>query len=160
VAFILFYTWSDVSTRRLGIEEINGELAKEMTRLEGFGIDEYLPQLRVLPRAGTECPSLTTVMPSGRIDLSFVIADDAGTCIRVPRYWNIRYAAYVSGQPIPVFADSSGEILLLPEGRSGMAELRFTRPAYVTFSAYLSIATAILLLAGLASWSWVNRAGK
>lgn len=150
VVFVLFSTWSDISTERLGIDEINGELAKEKTRMEGFGIDEYLPQPRVLPRAGTECPSATTVIPSGRTDLSFVIADNASACIHVPRYWNVRYAAYVSGQPIPVFADSSGEILLLPEGRSGVAELRFTRPSYVTFSAYLSVATAILLVVGLA----------
>lgn len=158
VVFVLFYTWSDLSTRRLGIEEINGELAKEMTRLEGFGIDEYLPQARVLPRAGSECQHTATVEIDDPTDLSFSIPEsEASHCIHVPRYWNVRYAADVNGEQIPVFADSHGEILLVPGGRYGGAALRLTRPAYVTFSGWLSLVTASLLLVVFARWRWIAR---
>lgn len=161
IVFVLFYTWSDVSTRQLGIDEINGELAKEMTRLEGFGIDEYLPQPRALPRTGTDCRRTTTVAIDNPADIRFNIPEsEASHCIHVPRYWNIRYAAYVNGQRIPVFADSQGEVLLLPDGQSGVTDLRFTRPLYVTLSAWLSGATAFLLLIVFSWWSRTIRLGR
>jgi len=161
IVFVLFYTWSDLSTRRLGIEEINGELAKEMTRLEGFGIDEYLPQPRVLPRPPTACQQTTTVTIEDPADLAFRIPEsEASHCIHVPRYWNVRYAAYLNARRIPVFADAQGEILLLPEGQYGAADLRITRPWYVTFSAWLSGATLSLCLITLAWWSWMGRPGR
>jgi hypothetical protein len=50
--------------------------------------------------------------------------------------------ASIDGQATPVYADAAGEIFIAPRGRTGVATLRFTRPAYVRFSTLLSCATA------------------
>jgi hypothetical protein len=147
---VLFYTWSDISTRQLQVEEINTVLAEEMRRLDGFGIDEYLPQPREWPRPAPECPVIRTLVPGVTPDIELVIEEgDARTCIHVPRYWNVRYAASVGGKSLPVFADSRGEILLDPAGHTGTLTLRFARPVYVTYSAYLSAGAAILIFGGM-----------
>jgi len=151
--FVLFYTVSDISIRRVPIGHIEGELAKEERRLEGFGIDEYLPQPRLLPRPETPCPSVRTVAPAGLRETSFVIEkNDIDRCIHLPRYWNTRYLASIDGEELPVLADPDDEVLLVPEDRSGIVTVRFGRPDYVRFSDYLSAASAIVLLLFIA-WS-------
>lgn len=147
---VLFYTWSDISTRRLQAEEIDTVLAEEMRRLEGFGIDEYLPQPREWPRPDVECATVRSLALGVPPGMQLVIGEgDARTCIHVPRYWNIRYVAFLDDEPVPVFADPQGEILLDPAGRTGTLSLRFAQPAYVTYAAYLSAGAAIILLGGL-----------
>ena len=66
------------------------------------------------------------------------------------RYWNTRYAAWIDGEAVPVYADAAGEIVIAPHGMGGVLTLRYTRPAYVTFSVFLSGAAAVLLLIGVA----------
>lgn len=150
-AFVLFYTASDVSVRRLEIAEIQDALADETQRLEGFGIDEYLPQPRALPKPDAECPSVRAVAPNGLYQMRFTVeAGDANACIHLPRYWNTRYQASIDGEEIPVYADSDGEILVAPEGRSGTVTVRFGRPAYVRLSDYLSGTAAVMALVTLA----------
>jgi uncharacterized membrane protein len=149
--FVLFYTVPDISLRRLDIDEINGELAKEMLRLEGFGIDEYLPQPRMLPRPRSQCHSIQTVAPNGFYRMRFAIKkDETGTCIHIPKYWNTRYIASIDGSRVPVFADANGDILIVPDSKTGIVTVNFSRPVYVTLSTYLSGASALLLLLGLA----------
>ena len=151
VVFVLWHTASELSVRPFEIDEIERSLVVESQRLEGFGVDEYLPQLRVIPRLGTECREIRSILPAGRYEMSFDINDgDAATCIHVPRYWNTRYKAWIDGVPTPVYADQAGEMVIAPGGRTGTVALRFTRPPYVTWSTYLSGASVVLLLAGIA----------
>ena len=159
--FVLFYTASDVSIRRVPLAEIQGELAKEERRLHGFGIDEYLPQPRTLPRPETPCSSVRTVVPAGRREISFVIKkSDIDHCIHLPRYWNSRYVASIDGEEIPVLASQGSEILVVPEGRSGTVTVSFSRPDYVRFSDYLSAASAIMMLLGMAWALFRGHRGK
>ena len=96
-------------------------------------------------------------MWDGRYHMSFVIApDDAETCVHVSRYWNTRYAAWIDGEATPVYADTAGEIVIVPRGRVGELTLRYTRPAYVSFSESLSAAAAALLLIGIARRRWAR----
>jgi hypothetical protein len=85
-----------------------------------------------------------------------IAPEDADACIHVPRYWNTRYAASIDGEATPVYASTDGEIVIVPDGRSGALTLRFTRPSYVSFSMYLSVAAALVLLIAI-PWSLRRR---
>lgn len=144
--FILWNTAADISIRPVEIQMIERELLVESQRTDGFGIDEYLPQPRMLPRPDEECGPVESVVPQGQYEMRFLIASDDNACIHVPRYWNTRYTATIDDDAIPVYANEAGEILVVPQGRTGLLTLRFSRPTYVTFSMYLSAAAAMLLL--------------
>ena len=146
---ILWNSASELSARPMEIRLLEQGLEDGSRRMEGFGINEYLPHPRLLPSAGEECRAIRSVSPDGRYEMSFVISPgDADACIHVPRYWNTRYTASVDGEATPVYANAVGEIVIMPQGRAGVVTLRFSRPAYVTFSTYLSGAAAVLLLIG------------
>jgi len=162
-ALVLWNTASDLSVSRFDVRTIERELLVESQRTDGFGVDEYLPHPRVLPQAGARCPQFRSVSPQGRYEMSLPIGpEDAGVCIHVPRYWNTRYAASIDGEATPVYANTAGEIVVVPDGRAGVATLRFTRPAYVTFSMYLSGAAAVVLIIGVLALSrrWVSRESR
>jgi hypothetical protein len=151
VVFVLWNTATYLSARPVDIKEIEEALAVGSTRTEGFGIDEYLPHPRMFPIPAEECRVVRSLLPEGRYEMSFEIASrDADACIHIPRYWNTRYVASIDGDPSPVYANEEGEILIVPRGRAGVVTLRFARPGYVTFSAFLSGAAAVLLLIGVA----------
>jgi len=151
IVFTLWNSAEELSVRRLQTGEIEQTVAVESQLTGGFGIDEYLPQPRMLPSVGDKCPSVRSVLAAGPYEMSFTITpDDADACIHVPRYWNTRYAAWIDGEAVPVYADAAGEIVIAPHGRNGVLTLRYTRPAYVTFSVFLSGAAALLLLIGVA----------
>jgi hypothetical protein len=149
--FVLWNSASELSISRVEIREIEQKLAFESRQTAGFGIDEYLPHPRTRPSSSEDCPAVRTVSPHERYEMSFVIhPDDADACIHVPRYWNTRYAASIDGNPTPVYANITGEILIVPEGKAGVLTLRFTRPTYVTFATVLASVAALLLLIGFA----------
>jgi uncharacterized membrane protein len=146
-AFVLWNSAEELSVRRIDAAEIEREVAVESRRTAGFGIDEYLPHPRVAPRPGVPCRTTRTVTPEGRYEMSFVIAPhEADSCFHVRRYWNTRYAASIDGEATPEYADVTGDIIIVSGGRAGVVTLRFTRPAYVTFSVVLSGVAAMLLL--------------
>jgi hypothetical protein len=129
------------------VRAIEERIALESQFKDGFGIDEYLPQPRRLPRLQGECAYVRTMEPNGRYEMSYVVvAGDADACIHVPRYWNTRYAAWIDDVPTPVYADGNGEVLIAPAGRAGLLSLRFTSPGYVTLATLLSVAAGIVLL--------------
>ena len=146
-ALVLWNTAAELSIRPMDIRDIEARLAVESQFKDGFGIDEYLPQPRVLPRPPVECGAVQTMEPNGRYEMRFVIAPgDANACVHVPRYWNTRYAAWIDDRATPVYANADGEVLVAPGGRGGRLSLRFTKPGYVTLSTLLSGAAAFLLL--------------
>jgi hypothetical protein len=150
MVFVLWNSAEELSARRVPVQEIEREVAVESQRKDGFGIDEYLPNPRMLPRPDAACRVTRSVAQGGRYRMSFVLDPvDADACIHIPRYWHTRYTASIDGHPIDVYADAAGEIVIAPHGRSGVFELRFTQPAYVRFSNYLSSAAAVLLLIAL-----------
>ena len=149
--FILWNSASELTARRFEVQEIEQELASESLRTEGFGIDEYLPHPRMLPSPDERCGAVRSVVPTGRYEMSFVIAlGDADACIHIPRYWNTRYAASIDSEVTPVYANTAGEMIIVPRGRVGVVTLRFKQPGYVTFSIFLSVAAAMYLLIGIA----------
>lgn len=139
-----------LSMRRVEAAEIQERLALESRQMKGFGVDEYLPDSRILPRPEQDCPAVRRAVPSEAGAMRWSIPTvDADTCIHIPRYWNVRYAATIDGTPTPVYATAAGEILLMPGGRSGAVSLRVVRPTYATLSNLLSIAAAGLVLTRL-----------
>ena len=151
VALVAWNTRDEVSMRATPLEEIDAYIANESQYTSGFGIDEYLPQPRLLPRRPGPCAAVRTVQPEQRYELhQHIGAGDSGDCIHVPRYWNVRYAAFVDGVPTPVFADARGELLFAPVGRAGLLTVTFSRPWYVSLANLLSAAAALLLLARVA----------
>jgi hypothetical protein len=149
--FVLWNSAGELSLRHVEVSEIVREVGVESRRAGGFGIDEYLPDPRMLPRPAVPCRAVRTVVPQGRYEMSFMIApQDADSCLHVRQYWNTRYAASIDGAATPVYADAGGEILIVPGGRAGIVTLRFTRPAYVTVSMLLSGVAALLLFAAVA----------
>lgn len=159
IALVLWNTASDLSARHIALGEIEAEVAVESQRKDGFGIDEYLPNPRMLLRPIGKCRAIRSELPEGRYEMKLVIAaDDAETCIHVPRYWNTRYAAWIDGEETPVYANAVGEILLAPGGRTGLLRLRFTQPDYVRLSTFLSGGAAALLLIWVARRRRVSQA--
>ena len=146
-ALVAWNTRDEVSLRPMPVRAIEARIAVESQFKDGFGIDEYLPQPRLLPRLDGECAYVRTMEPNGRYEMSYVVvAGDADACIHIPRYWNTRYAASIDDVPIPVYADQNGEMLIAPAGRAGVLDLRFTSPGYVSVSTLLSGAAALFLL--------------
>lgn len=151
--FVLWHTASRLSTERVDLQEIEVALARESRRMEGFGVDEYLPDLQMAPSPADNCPALRSVLPEGRYEWSFEIAaDESDACIHIPRYWNVRYAASINGEATPVYANAEAEILIVPAGQHGRLSLHLTEPDYVRVSTLLSGVAAILWLVGVA-WS-------
>lgn len=147
VAMVAWNTASEVSLRHVGLQEIRDTVADEFHRVEDFGIDEYLPNPRTMPRLDDDCRTVRSAARGGRYDMRMTItAVDAGRCIHVPRYWNTRYKAWIAGVETPVYATEDGEILLVPGGRSGQLHLRFTQPGYVKQSALLSVVALVMLV--------------
>jgi hypothetical protein len=150
-ALVAWNTWTELSPRRVGLDEIRAEVARDAEDEEGFGVDEYLPQPRVVPRTPSNCRLIRPVAPQGLYEFALEIgAADAGTCIHVPRYWNVRYAAWIGGVATPVYGDEAGEIVVAPGGQTGTLIVRYTRPSYVTASTFVSLAAAALLVLGAA----------
>jgi hypothetical protein len=146
-ALVAWNTRDEVSLRPMPVRAIEERIALESQFKDGFGIDEYLPQPRRLPRLQGECAYVRTMEPNGRYEMSYVVvAGDVDACIHVPRYWNTRYAAWIDDVPTPVYADGNGEVLIAPAGRAGLLSLRFTSPGYVTLATLLSVAAGIVLL--------------
>jgi hypothetical protein len=157
VAMVLWNTAGELSLRRVPVQEIARTVAEQGQRTEGWGIDEYLPNPASAPPQLAGCRDIRRVVPTGSNDLEFVIEPgDDDVCIHVPRYWNVRYAAWVDGQAVPVGANSDGEIIIAPAGSSGLLELRFTRPRYVATSAVLSILSCGLLVGLIATAATVR----
>lgn len=151
IALVLWNTRSDLSLGLLETRNIETEVGVESRRTGGFGIDEYLPKPRALPRPGDKCRVYRTVAPEGRYQMRFAVAaQEADTCVRIPRYWNTRYAAWIGGAALPVYANAAGEIVIAPSGRDGTVVLRFVRPRYVTWALVVSGVSAVILIAGLA----------
>ena len=151
VVLVLWNTASELSLRHIGLREIERAVAVESRRENDFGIDEYLPQPRMLPRPGPQCRAVRTESPGGRYEMRLLIAAaDADVCIHIPRYWNTRYAAWIDGVATPVYANADGEILLAPRGRAGQLRLRLTQPGYVKLSTFLSVIAAMLLVVSVA----------
>lgn len=147
VAMVSWNTASELSLRHVGQQEIRDTVAVEFGRMNDFGIDEYLPNPRTMPRLEDDCRVLRSTAPGGRYEMRMTItALDADRCIQVPRYWNTRYKAWIAGVETPVYATEEGEILLAPAGRSGELRLRFTQPDYVRNSALLSIVALVILV--------------
>ena len=129
--------------------------------MKGFGIDEYLPDPQVVPRPSEECGAIRDVVPEGRYEMRFVVADgDADACIHIPRYWNVRYAASIDGEPMPVYANADQEVLLVPGRRTGQVSVRFIRPAHVTLSLLVSAITAAFVLFRVASPRFSRRSAS
>jgi hypothetical protein len=146
-AFILWNTAGYLSIRAIELSETLSQLENERIRTKGFGVDEYLPSPGLQTRVGSQCRSFRNVQSVGAYELTFQIApSDADVCIQIARFWNTRYAAWVAGERIPVYADTEGEIVIVPGGRAGVAELRYTRPSYVTIAAWTSAAAGLTLL--------------
>ena len=165
MVFVLWNSAEELSARRVQVRAIEREVAVESQRKDGFGIDEYLPNPRLLPRPGEACRTIRSVPQGGRYEMTFPVTPyDADSCIHIPRYWNPRYAASIDGQATPVYADRAGEILIAPRGRTGVATLRFTRPAYARLSNVVSSAAAaaavvMLVIAGVLRWSRPHESG-
>lgn len=146
-AFILWNTASYLSVRSVELDEMLPHLAYDGERTEGFGVDEYLPNPGTQRSLGDECRSFRRVAASGSYEETFEIApDEADVCIRLGRYWNTRYAASVAGEEVPVYADEKREIVIVPNGRTGTAQLRFTRPVYVTVGMIVSVISGLAVL--------------
>jgi len=135
------------SAGRTAPQEIERMLGIANSELRGFGVDEYLPDPQKVPRPETECRSVRVVSPHGPYERGIATAHaDAGDCIHIPRYWNVRYAASINGEPVPVFANAAQEVLIVAGARSGAIEVWARRPGYVTFSALLSLCALVLLV--------------
>jgi len=146
-ALVAWNTAEEVSLRATPLHEIDAYIANEREHTSGFGIDEYLPQPRRLPRLAQHCTTVRTLEPDSRYEMDFeIVADDAAGCIHIPRYWNTRYQAAIDGLSTAVYADARGEVLIAPEGRAGRLTVRFASPSYVKLSTWLSLAAALLLL--------------
>jgi hypothetical protein len=151
VAMVSWNTASEVSLRHVGLREIRDTVATEFRRVNDFGVDEYLPNPRTMPRLMDECRGIRSAAPGGRYELRLTItALDAGRCIHVRRYWNTRFKAWIGGVETPVYATADGEILLAPAGRSGQLRLRFMQPGYVKHSALLSVVALVVLVFSVA----------
>lgn len=149
-AVVAWNSAEHLSTRALALSEIEAEVARERTVSQGFGIDEYLPQLRHLTGPTDPCADVVTVALQDPRRIQFPVDTAvAGRCLHIPRYWNVRYVASVDGEPIPVYGDARGEILLVPGDRSGVLVLELGRPPYVTAATAVSVVALGLLLVGL-----------
>ena len=149
------------STRPMERQKIEEMLASGGGAMKGFGIDEYLPDPQVVPRPSEECGAIRDVVPEGRYEMRFVVADgDADACIHIPRYWNVRYAASIDGEPMPVYANADQEVLLVPGRRTGQVSVRFIRPAHVTLSLLVSSITAAFVLFRVASPRFSRRSAS
>jgi hypothetical protein len=147
VTLVVWNTWADLSLLPMDTRTIERNVGVESQRTGGFGIDEYLPQLREVPRHDAPCRSPRTIAPDGRYEMSFPVArDDAHACIRIPRYWNTRYEATIDGSPARVYGNAAGEMVLVPSGREGVARIWYGRPKYVTVAWIVSAVSAILLV--------------
>jgi hypothetical protein len=145
-AMVLWNTAGELSLRELPMQEIEANLAEEIHRTEGWGIDEYLPNPDSVP--SLDCPEMRSVSPPGHYQIRLEIApDEADACVHVPRYWNVRYVASIDGEAVRVSANADGEILIAPSGRSGRLKLRFARPRYVSLAGALSVLSAVMLVA-------------
>jgi hypothetical protein len=150
-ALVAWNARDEVSLRPMPVRAIEARIAVESQLKDGFGIDEYLPQPRLLPRLDGECAYVRTMEPNGRYEMSYVVvAGYADACIHIPRYWNTRYVASIDGVPTPVYGDRNGEVLIAPEGRSGLLTVRFASTGYVMLANVLSAAAALLLLVRVA----------
>lgn len=148
VALVAWNTKDEVSIRPVPIAAIEERIAVESQIKDGFGIDEYLPQPRLLPRLKRACADIRTIQPGDRNEMGYAIGlDDRDACIHVPRYWNTRYVASIDGVATRVYADQNGEVLIGPGGKPGLLSLRVRDPGYVTFANLLSVAATLLFLA-------------
>jgi hypothetical protein len=156
--FVVWRTVDAFSVSAMSRPEIEAKLVEDTLMVDGFGVAEYLPDSRHVPRPPDDCDVVRRVTPEWRDRMTRfeIAATDAEACIHIPRYWHARYAAQIAGTPVPVYGNPDGEILIVPAGRYGEATLNVAHPPYVRYATLLSAVAAAIFLVGLA-WSIASK---
>ncbi len=124
---------------------IEAKLGEYWLKESGWGLDEYFPNVRNLPRAEEgNLAGEVKVLDRGysnRIE-EFLIAPVASDGLyALPKFWNTRYQVYVDRDEVAQLSGPKGEIVVhLPAGSSRIA-IHYRKPSYVFWSEKLSLAS-------------------
>jgi hypothetical protein len=126
---------------------IEAKLGAYWLKESGWGLDEYFPNVRNLPRAeeGSVVGEVKVLEQeySNRNEEFRIspVADDGFYAL--PKFWNTRYRIYANGEEVAQLSGPKGEIVVhLPRGSSRIA-IHYTKPGYVFWSEKVSAASII-----------------
>ncbi len=115
-------------------------------REKGFGVSEYLPNLKRVPRAPEPCAELHELLLFSN---SFAVPESARThCLALPLYWSPRYRVTIDSVGARPYAHpKTGSLILFPNGHVGVGRILLKHPPYVWLSQVTSMISALLLFA-------------
>lgn len=130
------------------VKEIEEEsiIEKYSKKNHGWGINEYLPDPAMFESPPAFCGNRTIdidldiVRSRDSTEFDFLVPVNGGTnCFHLPIYSNIRYTAEINGERTNIYSDKNGEIIIYPNGKSGIVTVKTGQPSYVRISEFCSI---------------------
>ena len=159
VVFINWQSHEYLSIHRITEEQVEENLAKESDRRSGWGIDEYRPNPRNVEHFPETCHEFKEISASDPLEVFFEVEEgQAGQCYRWRRYWNVRYVATINSNPVPIYRNNEGEIVLAPGGRYGKATIRLEYPGYLVLARSISVAGVVVLVCWLVYLAYQSNA--